>query len=210
MVEKMKKLGVAPGKPFELSKLSPLQATSVQEGAKVALDAIAAAGKGSGSADVLHGWSVDRDLGRWGVDYGKRAVAAWRGLGVNAPEDAISMSARFDGLGKRLDGSNLYVLHFDRANAPPVDGFWSVTVYDEQKRLVSNRLNRHNLQNDDLRAGADGSYDVYLGSADPGGERTANWIPAPKGPFIVMLRVYAPKQEVLDGRWAAPGIKQVS
>jgi hypothetical protein len=206
MVDKIRKLGIVAGQPFDMAKLAPLQATSIAEGAKAAHDAIAMAGKGIGSADVRNGWSVDRELGRWGVDYGKRAVSAWRGLGVNAPEDAIFLSARFDGGGRKLDGGNRYVLHFDRANLPPADGFWSIGVYDDAHHFVANRLNRHQLQSDDFKSNADGSLDIHIQSADPGREREANWLPTPKGGFNVMLRLYWPKQEALDGRWVPPGI----
>jgi hypothetical protein len=208
MVEKMKRLGIVAGQPFDVTKLDPLDATSVTEGAKSARDQIVKAGQAGGSADVRNGWEIDRDLGRWGVDYGKRAVAAWRGIGVNAPEDAIFMRAVFDGGGHRLDGANRYVLHFDKATAPPTEGFWSVSIYDEAQHFVANPLNRHNLASgDDLRTNPDGSIDLYIQAADPGKDRESNWLPAPKGPFTVMLRVYWPKQEVVDGRWNPPGIR---
>jgi hypothetical protein len=206
MVEKIKKLGIVAGQPFDVGKLEPLAATSVREGAKSALDAITTAGQGAGSADVRNGWAVDRDLGRWGTDYGKRAVSAWRGLGVNAPEDAIFMTARFDGGGRRLDGANRYVLRFDKGNAPPADGFWSLSLYDDNGRFVANKLNRFSIRSDELRANADGSFDIHIQNADPAKE--GNWLPAPKGSFNLMLRIYWPKQEVLDGRWTAPGIRR--
>jgi hypothetical protein len=210
MLDKIKKLGLVPGQPFDLSKLQPLAATSVQAGIKEAHDRVEEAGKRGISADVRNGWSIDRELGRWGVDYGKRAVSAWIGLGANAPEDAIFMYSRFDGGGQRLDGANGYVLHFDKGKLPPADGFWSVSVYDDKKHFVANPLHRYNLGSDDaLKTNADGSLDLYLQNADPGGDKQANWIPVPKqGPFIVVLRVYWPKDEVVQGRWSPPGIRK--
>ena len=210
IVERMKKLGVVAGQPFDASKLSPLQATSVAEGIKSASDAIAKAGKGTGSADVRNGWAGDIALGRWGVDYGKRAVSAWRGLGVNAPEDAIFLSARFDAGGRKLDGANRYVLHFDRGNVPPADGFWSVALYDDAQHFVANRINRHQLQDDDLKPNADGSVDIYIQNAEPPADKQSNWLPAPKAGFNIMLRIYAPRQDVLDGRWVPAGIKSLA
>jgi len=209
MVEKMKKLGIVAGKPFDASKLDALAAASVNEGARSARDQIVMAGKGPGSADVRNGWRIDRDIGRWGVDYGKRAVAAWRGIGVNAPEDAIFMQAVFDGNGHRLDGANRYVLHFDKGAVPPADGFWSVSVYDQALQLVANPLNRFTIGSGDaLRTNADGSLDIVIQGAPPAKDLESNWLPAPKsGPFTVMLRVYWPKQEVIDGRWNPPGIR---
>ena len=118
------------------------------------------------------------------------------------------MRAVFDGGGHRLDGANRYVLHFDKATAPPTDGFWSVSVYDDAQHFVVNPLNRHNLASgDNLRTNPDGSVDLYIQAADPGKDRESNWLPAPKGPFTVTLRIYWPKQEVVDGRWNPPGIR---
>jgi len=212
MVEKMKKLGVVAGKPFDVSKLDPLTVASVDAGAKQARDQIVKAGQGAGSADIRNGWKIDRDLGRWGVDYGKRAVTAWRGIGVNAPEDALFMQAVFDGGGHRLDGATgRYVLHFDKGLAPPTDGFWSVSVYDDQQRFVANPINRHNIgSGDNLRTNPDGSLDIYIQNANPGKDEESNWLPAPKGTFNVILRAYWPKQELIDGRWNPPGIRKAA
>jgi hypothetical protein len=209
MVEKMKKLGIVAGKPFDVAKLDPLTATSVEEGAKQAREQIVKAGQSGGSADIRNGWKIDRDLGRWGIDYGKRAVAAWRGLGVNAPEDALFMQATFDGGGHRLDGTTgRYMLHFDKGQAPPTDGFWSVSLYDDQQHFVANPINRHNIgSGDKLQTNPDGSLDIYIQNANPGKDQESNWLPAPKGTFNVILRVYWPRQELIDGRWNPPGIR---
>lgn len=211
MVEKMKKLGIVAGQPFDVSKLDPLTATSIEEGAKQARDQIVKAGQSGGSADIRNGWKIDRDLGRWGVDYGKRAVEAWRGLGINAPEDAIFMQAIFDGGGHRLDGSTgQYVLHFAKGAAPPTDGFWSLSLYDMQQHFVPNPQNRHNIgSGDNLRVNPDGSVDIYIENASPGADQASNWLPAPKAPFNLILRVYWPKQDLIDGRWNPPGIRKL-
>jgi hypothetical protein len=211
MEDKMKRLGVVPGQAFDPRKLSELGATSVDQGMKSALDAIVAAGRRGPTGDIRNGWSTDRELGRWGVDYGKRAVAAWRGIGVNAPEDAIFMTAHFDAGGKRLDGNNRYVLHFDKDNAPPTDGFWSLSMYSELQRFVPNAQNRFNIDSgDDLKTNPDGSVDLYIQSTDPGQDKQSNWLPAPKGPFTLMLRIYWPRDTVVGGKWNPPGIKQVT
>jgi hypothetical protein len=208
MPDKLKALGVVAGQPFDTTRLEPLAMRSIDEGARTALEAIQRAAQGSGSGDVRNGWAIDRDLGRWGVDYGKRAVSAWRGLGVNAPEDAIFMSAHFDGSGRRLDGAHRYVLHFD-AKTPPVDGFWSLSLYDDARRFVANPQNRYNVAStDNLRTNADGSIDLYIQNAAPSKDQEANWLPAPKGSFNLILRTYWPKPEVVDGRWVPPGIKR--
>jgi hypothetical protein len=211
MQEKIKKLGIEPGHAFDVGKLDPLSATSVEEGVKSALDAIRSAAKRDTGADIKNGWTFDRALGRWGTDYGKRAVAAYLGLGVNAPEDAIFMATRLDAGGHRLDGTNRYVLRFDNGNSPPADGFWSLSLYDDKQHFVANALNRYNIgSNSRLKSNADGSLDIHIQNTDPGPDKQSNWLPAPKGSFNLMLRIYWPRQDVIDGRWTAPGIRRVT
>ena len=123
----------------------------------------------------------------------------------------LAAAAHFDAGGKRLDGNNRYVLHFDKGNTPPTDGFWSLSMYNELQRFVPNAQNRFNVDSGDaLKTNADGSLDLYVQSADPGGDKQSNWLPAPKGPFTLILRVYWPKDTVVSGRWNPPGIKQVT
>jgi hypothetical protein len=97
-----------------------------------------------------------------------------------------------------LDGTNRHVLHFDNGKSSPVDGFWSVSLYDDKQRFIAN-ANRYNIgSNERLKTNADGSLDIHISNADPG--KDANWLPAPKGPFNLILRIYWPKQDVIDGR----------
>ena len=209
MVAKIQKLGIVAGQPFDVAKLDPVAAKSVEQGVQVARDALATGAKGTGGADIRNGWVVDRALGRWGNDYGRRAVAAMNALGVNAPEDAIFMAARFDAGGRRLDGANAYVLHFDKGAAPPTDAFWSLSLYDDNRHFVANPLNRTNIgSTDGLQSNPDGSLDIYIQNASPGKDKEANWLPAPKAPFNLTLRIYWPKQDVVDGRWNAPGVRR--
>ncbi len=210
MLPKLKALGIEAGHPFDVGKLDEVSARSVEEGAKSALDKISAAAKGGSGGDIRNGWMFDVALGRWGTDYGKRAVAAAIGLGLNAPEDAIFMATRVDADGHPLDGANRYVLRFDSHRLPPADGFWSLTLYDEAQHLVANTLDRYNLGSDSgLKANEDGSLDIYLQNGDPGPDEKANWLPAPKGNFNVVLRIYWPKQDVVDGKWLPPRIRTI-
>jgi hypothetical protein len=205
ILEKMKLIGLTPGQPFDASKLDPSVRQALDEGVQEAMKAVSQAAGGLAGADIRNGWRIDRALGRWGSDYGRRAVAAWNGIGLNAPEDAIFMSTDLGG-GKKLDGANRYVLHFDAHQLPPTDGFWSVSLYDDKQRFVANPANRYNIgSTDKLKVNADGSLDIVMSQANPGGD--ANWLPTPKGPFNVILRVYWPKQELIDGRWNPPAIR---
>src|SRR2546425_3116476 len=118
VVEKMKKLGIVGGQPFDGSKLDAATAQGVEDGAKSARDSIVAAAKGS-TGDLRNGWTIHWDLGRYGTNYGLRAVIAFTLLGANAPEDAIYPTTRLDAGGRGLNGANKYVLHFDKAKTPP-------------------------------------------------------------------------------------------
>jgi hypothetical protein len=107
-----------------------------------------------------------------------------------------------DESGKLLDGANKYTLHFDRGATPPVAAFWSVTLYDSEGFQVANPLNRFNLSSwMPLKYNADGSLDLYFQNESPGKDKEANWLPAPKGEFSLLMRLYAPKSDALTGHW---------
>ena len=210
MVERMKKLGIVAGQPFDTSKLDANALNGIQEGAKSGLDAIVAAANGS-TGDIRNGWTVNWDLGRYGVNYGLRAVIAYLGLGANAPEDSIFLRTRLDGSGHPLSGANKYVLHFDKGRTPPAEAFWSLTMYSDKQLLVANPIDRYTLgSRDKLAFNADGSLNLYIQHDNPGKDKESNWLPAPKDDFNVILRVYWPKDEMLERRWEPPAIKRQS
>ncbi len=210
VVEKVKKLGIVAGQPFVTGTLDAAAVKGIEDGAKGALDAIVLAAKGS-IGDLRNGWTINWDLGRYGTNYGLRAVIAWLGLGANAPEDAIVPSTYLDAGGHPLNGANKYVLHFDKGKAPPADGFWSLAMYNDKHAFFANPLDRHAIgDRDKLKFNPDGSLDLYLQNEDPGKDRESNWLPAPKENFSVILRVYWPKQEMLDHNWTPPAIKRVT
>ncbi len=210
VVEKIQKLGIVAGQPFTLSKLDAASAKGVEDGAKAALDAIVLAAKGS-LGELRNGWTIHWDLGRYGTNYGLRAVIAFVGLGTNAPEDAISPTTHLDAGGRPLNGANKYVLHFDKGKAPPTEAFWSLAMYNDKQAFVANPIDRHAIgDRDKLKFNADGSLDLYLQNEDPGTDKESNWLPAPKENFSVILRVYWPKQELLDRSWTPPAIKRVA
>jgi hypothetical protein len=159
-------------------------------------------------ARVTNGWVMNTDtMGVYGNYYLKRAIVAMVGLGANQPEDAIYPLNVSDRDGEPLDGANDYVLHFAQADLPPVEAFWSVTMYDADGFQADNPINRFAIgDRDELRYNADGSLDLYLQHEHPGEDKEANWLPAPLGPLGVTMRLYAPKPQVLDGRWNPPAI----
>ena len=192
-----------------MTKRDALAARSIEEGAKSGIDAIVTSAKNGLRGEIRGGWSFDVAQGRWGTDYGRRAVAAYTGLGLNAPEDAIFMVTDVDAEGHKLEGANRYVLHFDSKTLPPADGFWSLSAYDEQRHFAANPINRYNLGSTSRPAtNADGSIDLYVQNAAPAADKSANWLPAPGGKFHVILRIYWPRAEVVERRWVPPGLRR--
>jgi hypothetical protein len=206
MIAQLKKIGIEPGKSFALEQVPPTirnaLATAPKEGQKLM------AWKVPTLARVVNGWSLNTDtMGVYGNYYLKRAIIAQLGLGANLPQDAIYPINLGDESGKPLDGANKYTLHFDKDNAPPVDAFWSVTLYDSEGYQVPNALNRFAVSSwMPLKRNPDGSLDLYFQNESPGADKDANWLPAPKTAFNVLLRMYAPKSEALTGKWSPPPV----
>ncbi|HEX2652445.1 MAG TPA: DUF1254 domain-containing protein [Xanthobacteraceae bacterium] len=209
ILARMKKIGIEVGKSFDISKLDP----AVQK----ALESAPQAGqklmvwKLPTLARVVNGWSMNTDtVGVYGNYYLKRAILSQQGLGANVVEDAIYPLNLGDEAGRPLDGANKYTITFEKGAAPPVDAFWSITLYDQQGFQVGNVLNRFAVSSwMPFRYNLDGSLDLYFQNESPGKDMEANWLPAPKGPFNLTMRLYAPKSEALTGRWNPPAVNKV-
>lgn len=209
MLAQIKRIGIEPGKPFNLDALDPDVKAAL---ATVPKDAQALmAWKLPTLARVENGWSMNTDtMGVYGNYYLKRAIVAQVGLGANLPEDAIYPLNVGDSNGKALDGVNKYVLHFDKGQQPPVNAFWSITLYDPEGFQVGNKLDRFAVSSwMPFKTNADGSLDLYFQNESPGKELEANWLPAPKGPFNLTMRLYGPKAEAMNGKWNPPPVKQM-
>ena len=210
ILARMKRIGIDASKDFDIEELDP----AIQQ----ALHRAVSAGQQAMKANVpnlgtpVNGWQVNADtMGVYGNSYLKRATLAMVGLGSNPPEDAIYPLTFVDGDGEPLNGENDYTLHFNAEEQPPVDAFWSVTVYDRDGFQVANPLNRCALgDRDPLRYNADGSLELFIQGENPGPEREPNWLPAPPGPLALFMRLYEPKSEVLDGRWGPPAVRRVT
>ena len=131
---------------------------------------------------LVNGWNVVTEtIGTYGTSYKQRAIIALGGLGATLPEDAVYSTAFVDDAGQPLSGANKYVLHFDKGNLPPVDAFWSITIYDKDGFLVPNPINRFAVSDrDKLTFNADGSLDMYVQAESPGTDKESNWLPVPK------------------------------
>jgi hypothetical protein len=210
MIARMRRIGFEPGQRFDWNKISPAVKAGLERAAADGLQSMKE--KTPTLARVVNGWQMNTDtMGVYGNYYLKRAIVAMVGLGANQPEDAVYPLAVADAGGKPLDGAHRYRLHFDKQALPPVSAFWSVTLYDGEGFQVANPLNRFALgDRDDLKFNADGSLDLYIQHDSPGAGKESNWLPSPdKGTLGVTMRLYAPKAEVLDGRWAPPAVTRV-
>jgi hypothetical protein len=208
IVARMKRIGLEPGKSLDTTKVS---ADVLAKGAAEGLKLIHA--KAPTIARVVNGWQMNTDtMGVYGNYYLKRAIVAMVGLGANQPEDAIYPLNVSDSDGKPVVGQNKYLLHFGKDELPPVGAFWSLTMYDAEGFQVANPINRFAIgDRDALKLNADGSLDLYIQNENPGSDKESNWLPAPKnGQLGLTLRLYAPKQQALDGRWNPPAIKRVN
>jgi hypothetical protein len=209
IIAQLKKIGIEPGKSFEMDKADPAirdaLAKAPEEGQQLM------AWKLPTLARVANGWSMNTDtMGVYGNYYLKRAIIAQAGLGADLPQDAIYPINLADETGKPLDGANKYTLHFVKDDIPPANAFWSVTLYDSQGFQVPNSLNRFAVSSwMPFKYNADGSLDLYFQNENPGADKEANWLPAPKEPFNLTMRIYAPKSEALTGKWNPPPVTRL-
>lgn len=207
MVKDLKKLGIIAGQPFDMSKENAVIAQALQQSTKTGLQQIVENIKNIGHK--INGWQI-QSLGTYGTDYFKRATITFAGLGANLPQDAMYPTASIDANGKPLNGANNYVMHFNKGDMPPVNGFWSLTMYDQQFYFVPNAINRYNLGTKDaFKYNDDGSLDIYIQHASPGTDKDSNWLPAPLGDFNITLRVYWPKLSIIDGKWNPPAVQEI-
>jgi hypothetical protein len=206
MIAQLKKIGIEPGKSFDFDKADPAIQKSLVSAPADALKLMA--WKVRTLARVANGWSMNTDtMGVYGNYYLKRAIVAQVGLGANLPEDAIYPLNLGDEAGKPLDGASKYTLHFDKGETPPANAFWSVTLYDSGGFQVANPLNRFAVSSwMPFKYNADGSLDLYFQNESPGADEEANWLPAPKGPFNLTMRLYAPRSQALTGKWNPPPV----
>jgi hypothetical protein len=204
MLAKMAKIGIAPGE-FDAGKLD---AAVVKDVPKLSFEKVMGYFKQAGKP--VNGWIVLTNTGIYGTDYLNRALVTAIGLGANRPQDAVYPTSEADAEGKPYDGANKYVMHFDKGKMPPVDGFWSLTMYDSTYFFVNNPLNRYTVSSrSEFKKNADGSVDVLVQHENPGPEWEANWLPAPKDKFILMLRLYWPQEKdpsIIDGSWVIPPV----
>lgn len=196
------KIGIAPGAPFDFAALPAAEQQGITAGVaagKAQLEKAESTTTSSfdlfGSREDLHG------------DYQTRAVAAAMGIYGNTKQEAVYVGTRLDADGKQLTGATPYEIHFSKADLSPAKFFWSMTLYSlPDRHLVANPINRYSIgdRTKGIRYGADGSLTIYVQHDPPTGDKKANWLPAPTGPYDVIMRIYGPDDSVLNGSWQLP------
>lgn len=194
-------------KGFDPARLSPPQKTglakALQDGPKVAISAVATAGVDR------NGWSWGVGLDNFGINYPFRALVSGPYLGGQGEKEAMYPLRTVDSKGETLTGARNYVIRFK--NAPPVNAFWSVTVYDAaSKMLIDNPIRRYKIGPDTqgLKVNADGYFEIPLSNTQAKGAFAANWLPTPKGAYYMLLRLYQPNDDILSGKYPLPQVEE--
>jgi hypothetical protein len=159
-----------------------------------------------------NGWYSPVNNGAFGADYAIRTAIAKSNMYENRFSETKYIFTDFDSDGKPLNGSSAYTVTFPSGQLPPVDGFWSLTLYNEHHFFNPNPLKRFSLgtKNKNLQTNSDGSLTLYADAKSPGKDKETNWLPAPTGPFSLYIRCYWPKQEVINASWAPPSVKKAA
>lgn len=204
------RIGLEPGKDFDATKLDAAFRDRIP---KVAQDRIMLQFVVNPAMNHSKGWAYTTRTGLYGDDYLMRALVTAIGLGANRPQDAIYPTSMRDAWRRKYDGGSNYVMRFEKGELPPVSGFWSLTMYDDSYFFVPNPLNRYSISpRQNLQANPDGSVELFIQNQSPGKDKEANWLPSPKGRFILMLRMYWPNEtdpSILNGTWTIPAVRKV-
>jgi hypothetical protein len=212
LMARFAKIGVGAGKTFDASKFSPEMKTAIEQGIGDAwadfaeLEKQFAVGKVK-SGDVFGTREFLKN------NYLYRMAAAKLGIYGNSKQEAMYPMYMVDAEKQKLNGANRYTVRFAPGQLPPVNAFWSLTMYEmPQSLLVANPINRYLLNSPMLsqfKRDADGGLTLHIQNESPGKDKESNWLPAPKGPFVMAMRLYWPKGEATEGKWEAPLAQQV-
>ncbi|MBL0075856.1 MAG: DUF1254 domain-containing protein [Rhodocyclaceae bacterium] len=207
LISQFSAIGLSVDSTFLPERLSPSMQAGLARGYAAGRQIIKAEAMKIGASES-NGWAYNLNAGKWGQDFNLRAAIAYRSLGQNTAEEALYLNTRKDGQGDPLTGNKRYSLTFAKGSLPPVDAFWSVTMYDHTNFFVDNPINRYAIGNrtEGLKFNADGSLTLYFQKDPPTGDQVGNWLPAPDGDFRLSLRLYVPKDAVLNGEWKPPAV----
>lgn len=211
LVTKIASIGIGPGKTPSTEANDTIKTalqTGVIEGQKMIDARVATLG------EVVNGWLIPSGAGGFGTDYLFRAAMTQFGLGAHILQEAFFPVTFTDSQGKPLSGANNYTIHFAPGQTPPVNAFWSITMYNNKSLFVDNPINRYSIgkHTQGLKNNTDGSLDIYIQHATPGADKESNWLPAPatsvSNTFNLVLRMYLPSEQALNGTWTPPPVKR--
>lgn len=209
MLAKLAEIGVVPGKPVDKDRLNfPFADLAPRVGFARTMAHFRLS-----KSDLVreNGWAWTLKAGAFGTNYTFRALITAIGLGANRADDAIYGVSTKDAGGSDYHGDNRYRIRFEKGQEPPARGFWSLTLYGEDFYFVANSINRFAISaRDNLKRNPDGSVDIFIQHEPPAGWES-NWLPAPKGPFQLMWRMYWPSRtppSILDGTWSMSAVER--
>jgi hypothetical protein len=158
------------------------------------------------------GWTSPPNGARWGTDYLSRTATAKSNMYDNAPNETRYIYTDFDSESRRLSGANRYTVTFAAGQTPPVNGFWSLTVYNKEHFFEPNQLNRFSLgtKSKSMKQNADGSLTLYFQNKSPGADKETNWVPTPADEFSLYIRSYWPKEPIMNGSWTPPAVNRAA
>ena len=210
LIASLAPIGLTIERGFRVGRLSSRARDEIARGLRDGEAAVRA--KTFTFGDNVNGWSVNYRGSVFGDDYLLRAAVAMDQIYVLPAEEALYPNARSDGSGNVLDGRYSYLLRFDGDAPPPVDAFWSLTMYFARGLMVPNAASIYSIgdRTDGLVRNADGSIDVLIQNARPAGSEKVNWLPAPAEPFMVTMRLYRPRASARDGSWKPPPIRRLA
>lgn len=213
LMSRFAKIGVGPGKEFDVQKLSPEVKAAMEKGIQEAWAEFSGLKKKFDAGEITSG-DVFGTRAYLKNNYLYRLAGDVIGIFGNSKEEAMYPFYGIDSDGNKLDGStNKYTLHFAEGELPPVNAFWSLTMYKmPQSLLVDNPINRYLVNSPmipNFVKDKDGGITLYIQNESPGKAKEANWLPAPKGPFVLVMRLYWPKEAALDGSWKKPPLELV-
>jgi hypothetical protein len=212
LMARFAKIGVGAGKTLDVGKLTPEMKSAIEQGMADAWADMAALQKRIDAKEVTLGemFGTREYLKN---NYLYRMAAAVNGIYGNSKQEAMYPIYAIDSDGQKLDGTKRYAVRFAPGELPPVNAFWSLTMYElPSSLLVANPINRYLLNSPmipQFKRDADESITFYIQNESPGADKEANWLPAPKGPFVCFMRLYWPKPEALDGKWKQPPMQAV-
>ncbi|MBX5168757.1 DUF1254 domain-containing protein [Rhizobium sp. NZLR1b] len=217
-------LGDAPPLPGEEARYAQVEAVLVAAKADAKIKAALTEGAKEADEKIVtplfqfrnygqqlpHNWSTISNEASFGTDYFTRTAVAKSNIFVNSPNETKYFYQDLDASGGRLNGAKSYTVTFPKGETPPVNGFWSMTLYNEHHFFSPNELKRYSLgtKNKDLKYNDDGSLTLYVQATSPGDEKQSNWLPAPREDFSLYIRSYWPKAAVMEGTWTPPAVQK--